>query len=137
MADYAITAANVLKGVNGKTKSGIAGVTIIAGQALYKAADNSLKLFKSNVAAPVNMLEGIALHGSLTGQPIAYVYDDDAFSPGTTIAAGATVIGSGTNAGGICPDADKASGWRLTEVGHGVGGNLMSVKIVTTGADVP
>jgi hypothetical protein len=138
MADYSVTAANVLKSASGKTKQGViaAATTITAGESLYKLANGTIGLFDANGVAPANVLEGIALTGGGAGQPIVYAYDDPTFTPGFTVAAGATVIGSATP-GGMCPDADKATGWTVNEVGHGIGSNQITLKIINTGAAVP
>src|ERR1700720_2959770 len=108
MANIAVTAANVKKSTNGKSKTGVSAVAITAGPALYKLANGTIGLHDADGVAPANVLEGIAENSAPgVGQPITYCYDDPLFDFGATIAAGATVIGSAT-AGAICPDADKA-----------------------------
>ena len=138
MADISITAASVLKSTNGKTRTATiaAATTITAGKSLYKLANGTIGLYDADGVAPANVLEGIALTGGGAGQPVVYCYDDPDFTIGATVAAGATLIGSAT-AGGICPDADKASGMAVNEVGHGIGSNHILLKIVNTGAAVP
>jgi hypothetical protein len=138
MADYSVTAANVLASANAQKKTGTAGATITAGQSLYidTADSNKLKLYDANAASPANVMAGIALHASLAGQPITYVISDPAFTPGFAITAGATVIGSATP-GGLCPDADKVTGWYVNEVGHGISTTQIKMAIVASGVAVP
>lgn len=116
MSALSVTAANVLAGANAKKKTGIAGATITAGQALYEDASDSykLKLADADLSAAASNVVGIALHGASSGQPITYDYEDDDFTPGATLslsAAGDTgvYVLDGT-AGGICPFDDLAAG---------------------------
>jgi hypothetical protein len=137
MADYAPTAANVLKSANGKTKDSTAAVAIAAGDLLYKLVDGTVGLHDANGVAPANVAEGIALNSAPgVGQPVRYCYDDPLFAPGFSLTEGATVIGSGT-AGKMAPDADKVTGWTLNEIGHGVGSNKLALKITNSGAVLP
>jgi hypothetical protein len=138
MADYSQTPANVLKSANGKTRQGViaAATTIVAGNVLYKLANGTIGLHDADGTPPANVIEGVALTGGGAGQPVVYCYDDPLFNPGMTVAAGATIIGSAT-AGKMAPDADKASGVTVNEIGHGLGSNNIALKIANTGAAVP
>jgi hypothetical protein len=73
LADYSITAANVLAGTGAVKENGVAGSTISAGQAVYKDASDSGK-FKladnDSATAAVRSFYGIALHGASSGQPL-------------------------------------------------------------------
>ena len=115
MADISVTAASVLKGANAKTRRGIAGATITAGQALYEDSSdsNKLKLADANASAATSNCVGIALHAALSGQPIEYVYEDDDFTPGATlslsVAADSGVYVLSGTAGGIAPMDDLAA----------------------------
>lgn len=117
MADITVTAANVLKGANGKTRTGTAGATITAGQALYEDSADSfkLKLADADLSAAGSNCVGIALHGAANGQPLTYVFEDDDFTPGATLSlalgAGATagVYVLSATAGGIAPADDLAA----------------------------
>lgn len=111
MTDLTITATNVLAS-NGATKrTGVAGATITAGQSVYvDAADaGKVKLADNNASAATADVKGIALHGAHSGSPIAYVEEDNDFTPGATLTVGTIYAASGT-AGGICPVADLSSG---------------------------
>jgi hypothetical protein len=136
MADFVITPANVLASAQAQITTGTTGatVTITAGQSLAVQADGKMGLYKANGAAPLNVFAGIALHGSLAGQPIVYVKSDPSFQPGATFTAiGDAVLGSGNTSGGICPDADKATGWFVTELGRTTSLTLMKLQPVVTG----
>lgn len=136
MADYSVTPANVIASTNARTKTGTADVTITAGQTVYKKVDGTIALYDANGSSPANVMAGIALHGSLAGQPITYVISDPAFQPGFALTVGETVIGSDTP-GGLCPDADKAPTWYVTEVGHGISTTEMKMQIVPVGVAIP
>lgn len=111
MADISVTAASVLASSTALTASGVAGATILAGQTIYKDTANSnvLKLADSNSTLLISTVEGIALHGASSGQPVKYVYDDPNFTPGATLTVGQTYALSST-AGGIAPIADLTTG---------------------------
>lgn len=138
MADYSPTATSVLKSAAGKTKTGViaAAVTIVQGDLLYKLANATIGKHDANGVAPANVVEGIALTAGGPGQPVVYCYEDPSFTPGFTLAEGDTVIGSAT-AGKMAPDDDKASGWTVNEVGHGIGSDKLDLNIINTGAEVP
>lgn len=110
MADLSITAANVLASISASRRTGTAGATITAGAALYRdAADGLLKLADNNGAtAALAAVEGIALNGASTGQPVAYAAADPDFTPGATLTAGEIYVLSATP-GGIAPVADLAA----------------------------
>lgn len=116
MSDISITAASVLKGANAKTRKGIAGATITAGQVVYEdTADSSkFKLADCDASAATAKVAGIALHGASAGQPLEIDVEDDDFAPGGTLSLSAggdtgIYVLSGT-AGGIAPMDDLASG---------------------------
>jgi hypothetical protein len=112
MPDLTITPANVVPGANAKTASGTAGATITAGQAVYlDTTDMKLKLADANGTAAQARVVGIALHGASNNQPLTYVYDDDDYTPGATVANGTLYVLS-ANPGMIAPAADLAAGWR-------------------------
>jgi len=136
MADYIVTPASVLASSRATKSTGVAGVAIIAGQVLAKDSDGTFKLHDANGTAPLNVVAGIALHASSTGQPISYCKADPAFVPGFTIAVGVPVVASATP-GGMCPDTDKASGWNLTSLGRGISGNKLKLEIDPLGEVLP
>jgi len=112
MADLSVTAANVLASNAARRKTGVAGATITAGQALYAdaSASNTLNLADANASAATANPVGIALHGASSGQPLAYVEEDPDFTPGATLTVGTVYVLDAT-AGGIAPVADLTTGW--------------------------
>jgi hypothetical protein len=110
MADLSITAANVATVTGGSTSSGTAGVTITAGQLVYlDSVSSTIKLADANASITAADCVGVALHGSLAGQPIVYQTGGD-YTTGGTNTVGEVYVVSAT-AGGIAPRADLASGW--------------------------
>ena len=134
--DFTVVPANVLSSPKSGRQVGTAGVTLIDGQVLAKDTDGSIKLHDANGAAPLNVVEGIALHGTLLGQPIVYVKSDPNFTPGFSSTIGVAVISSATP-GGMAPDADKASGWFVTELGRFVSTSQMKLSIAPVGVAIP
>lgn len=136
MADIAITAANVLKGANAKTKRGIAGATITAGQWLYEDSTDSfkLKLADANASLATSNCVGCSLHGALAGQPIEYDYEDDDFTPGGTlslsVAADSGVYVLSGTAGGLAPMDDLAAAMYPVVLGVAKSTTKMNLKIV-------
>lgn len=134
MADITITAASVLQSSAASISTGVAGVAITAGQALYKdAADsNKLKLADDDNTAATAEIVGIALNGAAAGQPLAYLTADTDLAIGGTTVAGTIYVLSDV-AGAICPWADKASGDRLVLIGIGKAANKMRLLLLNTG----
>lgn len=137
MADITVTAASVVKGANALTKHGTAGATITAGQTLYlDSTTGTLKLADANASAATADVVGIALNGASSGQPVEYVYEDDDFTPGATVAAGTIYVLSGT-AGGIAPAADLVTGMFAGILFVGKSTSKGVLKILKAGAAVP
>ncbi len=130
MSALSVTPANVLASANATKQTGVAGATITAGQALYvdTANGNVMKLLDADAVAPANVYAGIALHGSLTGQPITYVLSDPTFTPGATLVSGDTIWTSAT-AGGITKTAaDNSSGVKVTVIGSATSSTVMNLS---------
>ena len=113
MADYSVTAADVLASASAKRVTGTAGATITAGQAVYRdPSDGEWKLADADTASAAGIgtqgNNGIALNGAADGQPIEVCLSDPDFTPGFTMVVGTTVVISGT-AGGLAPDSDLAA----------------------------
>lgn len=136
MADLVITAASVVAGATAALGRGTAGATITAGQALYyDSATATYKLADSDSAtAAVRTCAGIALHASLSGQPIAFIISGP-ITIGATMTAGVAYYLSKT-AGGICPVADIASGGYSTIIGIATSTTVLDVKIHSSGVAV-
>lgn len=107
MADITQTAASVAAGTGADIDrtTGVAGVTIVAGDVLYKDATDSNKLKKAiNTGTASANAVGVALNGGAAGQPIAYHKKGD-INPGGTVVVG-EVYNVSPNAGKFAPDAD-------------------------------
>lgn len=136
MSDISVTAANVLAGPNAKKRTGIAGATITAGQALYEDSSdsNKLKLADANASATTAKCVGVALHGAASGQPITFVEEDDDFTPGATLSLSAAaddgVYVLSATAGGIAPVGDLASGMYPVIMGVAKSTSKMKLKII-------
>ena len=108
MSDLTITAANVLASVNAQKAAGVAGpgVTITAGESVYKIANTSPQQFglsklDSGSSAAANTFAGIALNGASPGQPVWIAVTDPALVMGANGAIGDTVYASAANAGKV------------------------------------
>jgi hypothetical protein len=133
MADLSITAASVLSGSGALVAHGVSGVALTAGQVVYlDEVTNSYKLSDSNSAtAAVRDVDGITLHASALGQPIA-VHLRGPITIGATLVAGQTYAASETP-GGIEPVADLGAGEYPTILGMAISTTVLNVKIQSAG----
>lgn len=133
MADLTLTAANVVKGTTAKTKHGVLGAVVTAGQTVY--LDTTTATYKladcDSATAAARYPSGIALNGGAIGQPVEVLYEGP-ITIGGTVAAGVPYFQSGT-AGGICPAADMASGDYNTFIGWGQSTTVIDVTFVEAG----
>lgn len=141
MADIVITPANVIKGSNAITKSGIAGEAITAGQTLYIDTDasNVLKLGDAATGGTELMatVEGVALHGASTGQPVKY-QTAGSITIGGTVTVGEIYLLSTDNAGGIATESDVTdTGDFVSIVGVGTTTAIIALKIFNSSAQIP
>lgn len=120
-----VTVAEVKEGAGSVTGTGVAGVTITAGQPVYEDAnDGKIKLADADLSIGAAKARGFALHAALANQPIRY-QKGGKFIIGTTAApAKGTVYVVGATAGAVHPHGDLASTWYTTilGVGDGLGG---------------
>lgn len=133
MADLTITGTSVVKGSNAITLSGIAGVTILAGEAVYlDTATGTYKLSDTDSAtALARGCAGIALNGAAVNQAVEVQYDGK-ITIGATVAAGVPYFLSGT-AGKICPLADVAAGDYPLFIGFGVSVTEIDLHLIPSG----
>jgi hypothetical protein len=136
MADLAITAANVVPGVNAKVVGGTAGAAITAGKTVYQdPTDLRFKLADCDSAvAAERAVNGIALNGASAGQPVDVLIEGD-ITIGAVLTAGTVYFLSGT-AGGICPVADLNAGDYPTIIGIAKSASVLSVKINGSGVAI-
>jgi len=120
MADYSITAANVawVSGTPIQLSPAVANESMTAGQAFYFDNSNSQQAKKSDAnASGKDGFDGIVMQTSVSsGQYFAYAPPGAVINPGCNMTPTDVVILS-TNAGGLAPVADLASGSNLTLVG--------------------
>jgi len=128
MADIAITPANVVAQGGAAKSTGTAGATITAGQALSRAANETL-ILASDTTAPLAQVAGIALHAASTGQPINYVMAGDV-NLGATLTVGKQYVLS--TAGGICPVDDIAGGEFASIIGIAISASILRLSILNS-----
>lgn len=139
MADYSITAANVVASANAVILPQYkAGATITAGQFVYLDANSKWQLMDANASAtgndPANT-RGAALGGAANNQPLAVATKDSWFTLGTTMANGAVVCAS-PNAGGAAPIADVTSGNYMTVMGVARSTTILNLNPTAAGIAV-
>lgn len=122
MSDLSITAANVVKHTTGaKTRDGILGATLTAGQAVYRDTSDGNKLKAADcdsATAIIRSCYGILLNGGAAGQPATVQYGGK-ITIGGTVVSGIVYVLSDTP-GGIKPAADLASGDYTLVLGVGI-----------------
>jgi len=133
MVDLTITPANVIAGGSATKETGIAGVSILAGQTVYKeAATGQFKLADSNSATVEQRTPyGIALNPALTGQTVTVQTSGD-LGLGAILTAGSGYYQSETP-GGIQPVADLAAGELVTLLGFATTTSNLSIRITPSG----
>ncbi len=130
MADLSITAGSVKAQTGSGTKTGVAGETITAGQALYYASNG--KYYKASTStATTAKVVGIALNGASADQPLSMLTSGD-IDIGGTVAIGAVYVASDT-AGNIAAAADNGSGDYVTVIGIGKTTAIIDVSINVSG----
>ena len=140
MADLSITA-SLVASVSGAQidRTSNAGATITAGQLVYRDSAGLWQLSDANSAAAAKTITGVALHGSLNGQPLAVQLGGD-ITIGATVGVGTVYVLSGTP-GGIalgCPGTtDLATGMTTCIFGIGISTTVIRMGIFNSGVAVP
>jgi hypothetical protein len=139
MADLSITPANVEQSVGAVIRHSRAAAAILAGQTLYDVGDGTVNLADADAALPAGAAarkcRGVALHGAAQGQPIAW-QTGGRILIGATVTPGEIYVLSG-NAGGICPEADLATGDEVVLIGVGFDADEILLNVWPTGVVVP
>lgn len=117
MADITVTAANVVPGTGATLKTATAGEAIAAGKSVVINPDTKKLMLADNDSATayVRGAGGVSVNGAALNQPCTFITDGP-FNPGATVVKGTTYCVSST-AGGICPQADLASGDEVVIIG--------------------
>ena len=132
MADLTVTASQVLSSTGAVFATGTAGATITAGQPVYYDGTN-YQPADANASSTTAAAVGIALHASLTGQPIKIqTAGDITIGAGAAPAVGTIYVVSAT-AGGIAPSSDGTTGWYTTILGVGAATNIIKLQIYASG----
>lgn len=132
MADLTVTAASCVKGSDAVTEDGLAGETITAGQAVYRAADGLYyKADADGATALIRTARGIALNGASQYQPLQ-IQKSGSLTLGATLTAGVTYYLSNT-AGGICPLADVGSGEYFHIIGIAMSTTVLKMALSYSG----
>jgi hypothetical protein len=136
MVDIVITPANVVAGANATKDSGIAGVTITAGQLVYRdSATRKYLLADSNAAATeARHTMAIALNGAAINQPLTVQTGGD-ITIGGTLVAGTDYYQSDTP-GGICPRADVGAGESVCLIGLAKSTTVLQIGIQFPGVQL-
>jgi len=138
MADLSQTSASV-SAVSGEVsvQDVTAGATIVAGNTVYldTSDSNKAKLADANSTAATADVEGIALNGGASGQPIRIAISGE-MDVGATLTVGKIYVQSGT-AGGIMPVDDLASSDYVTIIGVADATDNLLLSLKTSGAQVP
>ncbi len=134
MADISITAANVLR-VSGDFEVVTAGVTVTAGQVVYKdTSDGKYKLANNNSSA-ASKAAGIAMGGAADGQLFVIQTSGD-ITIGGTAAKGEIYMVSGTD-GGVAPEADVVGADYMKLLGAGISGTAITLGIASYEVLIP
>jgi hypothetical protein len=133
MTDLVIVPGSVVAGANAQRASGTAGVTITAGQLVYKDPATTKYLLCDNNAADVNARkpEGVALNSASLNQPITLQTAGD-ITIGATLAAGTDYFLS-TAPGAICPRADVIATMNVVLIGLARSTTVLAIDIQVSG----
>jgi hypothetical protein len=135
MADLDLSAvAEVLPDTSGDIYSGIAGVAVTAGMAVYlNASTSKIAPADANLSLAAAAAIGIALNGAAPGQTVRVQRSGDVTLGATAAPAVGTVYVVSSNAGGIAPAADLGSAWYATVLGVGMAGSKLRLHVFASG----
>jgi hypothetical protein len=118
-----------------KTKLVVYGATIGVGQAVVKSAGKYV-LADANASSALAASEGIAMTPGVTDGYGIIAMSGSVILVGTTMTVGETYLVSRT-AGGIMPNADKATGDYITRLGVAATSTQLNLSVSSTGIQVP
>ncbi len=130
MSDVSITPGSVVAGTNAViNRGGVAGETITAGQPVYldPLTRKWLKADCNSATVAARQAGGLALNGASLDQPLA-VHKSGPITIGGTLVAGSPYYLS-SNAGGIKPAADLATGDYICLLGLAASTTVLNVDI--------
>lgn len=134
MADYSVTAANVLLVSGGSPQVATAGENMTAGMPFYKDTSDSNKGKKSDAnASGKNTIDGVVLSNTVsTNQTFTYAPPGAVINLGTTMTVGELVILSNTS-GSFCPSSDAATGQNITLGGIALTASNLWLQCIASG----
>jgi hypothetical protein len=136
MADLVITAANVVHDINAQYNSGVAGVSITAGQLLYlDPVSGLIKLADADSSITTAAAIGVALHAATANEPIKYQTSGD-INLGATLVVGGVYVVSATP-GATATTAALATGWYTNIVGVARTASLLTLMFAGPSTLVP
>jgi hypothetical protein len=117
MADLTINSLTTLASSDSRKVTGIAAVSIAAGQALYRDAAGLYRLASASTLAE-GKFEGIALCAAESGQPVVLAwYDPDLDIGSANLSRGQIYCVSSNAPGAVAPIGDLTAGDYVTVVG--------------------
>jgi hypothetical protein len=111
------------------------GATIAAGQPIV-ASSGKYVLADANASAALAAAEGIAMTPGVDNGFGVMAFGGPIILVGTTMVVGETYLVSPT-AGGIMPNADRATGDFVTRLGTAASATQLNLSIQATGVQVP
>jgi len=132
MADLSITPANVVRGTNSTTISGIAGQTITAGAVVYLSPSTNQYLLAQANASSTNTVSGVALNNCSLNQPIQILSGGDYVCGGTPV-VGQSYYLAADNAGAIAPVSDLTTGNYVSFLGIATSNTNIFIQVLNSG----
>lgn len=133
MPDLVITDTQVLPGKGASYADGTAGEAITAGTVCYlDATTRTYKKADASAQASATVA-GIALHASAVGQPLRLQRGGDLTLGAAAAPAVGVIYVLSTNAGGLAPSADAATGDFCAILGVGKAANTLQMALNNTG----
>lgn len=137
MSAISITPANVAR-VSGQIQTGTAGGTVTAGMSVYKDTSDNDHLKPADADAEASsIVEGIALHAALDGQPLSYLTNGGVIAIGGTVTLALEYYCGISTAGDIVPYSDLQSGDYVTRIGYANTTGQLTLDIKATRLAVP
>lgn len=137
MADFSITAANVVPGGTAR-QSLVAGEAISAGEVLYKkSADGKAWKAQCDGTAEEATVIGVAVNSAAAGQPVSYVESGGSVTVGSALGTAGKALYLAATAGKMMPAADLASTNKLSIVGYSTSATALTVQIINSGTALP
>jgi hypothetical protein len=135
MADLTVTATQVLAGTDAQLGYGTAGASITAGQVVYlDPTTSTYKLFDANDTTANTRAPVIAMNSCSSGQRLTVQTGGSlTIGAGAAPTAGLVYVASATP-GGIAPNADVVTGWRVAIIGVATSASAIKLMLGNSGA---